>query len=77
MYIILLQGLRCLTTYDSSTGPYLVGLTGGIASGKSSILNRMVRLGAFSIDCDKVEQEVFGLDIRVVIRSIPYLCVGS
>ena len=56
MFIILLQGLRCLTTYDSSTGPYLVGLTGGIASGKSSILNRMVRLGAFPIDCDKVKQ---------------------
>ena len=41
-------------TYESSSGPYLIGLTGGIASGKSSILKRLVDKGAYPIDCDKV-----------------------
>ena len=34
--------------------PYLIGLTGGIASGKTSISNEFKKLGAGIIDCDKL-----------------------
>lgn len=36
----------------------VVGLTGGIASGKSSALSEFRRLGAKTIDCDKIAREV-------------------
>lgn len=32
--------------------PYIIGLTGGIASGKSAITKRLEKLGAKSINCD-------------------------
>ncbi|XP_019852844.1 PREDICTED: bifunctional coenzyme A synthase-like, partial [Amphimedon queenslandica] len=35
-------------------GLYLIGLTGGTASGKSSIAKRLSGLGAYVIDCDKL-----------------------
>lgn len=35
-------------------GPFVIGLTGGIASGKTSICKRLAQLGAGVIDCDKV-----------------------
>lgn len=34
--------------------PYRIGLTGGIASGKSSVCKRLQQLGAAVIDCDKL-----------------------
>jgi dephospho-CoA kinase len=37
---------------------YLVGLTGGIASGKSTVAERMCELGAELIDADAVAREV-------------------
>ena len=33
---------------------YVLGLTGGIASGKSSVCRRMEKLGAAIVDCDKL-----------------------
>ena len=36
------------------SSPYVIGLTGGIASGKSSICKRLKNLGAETIDCDKL-----------------------
>ena len=53
-----LQGSSCLAAYDPSKGPYLIGLTGGITSGKSSIFGRLVKMGAYPIDCDKVHVEL-------------------
>ncbi|XP_064648373.1 bifunctional coenzyme A synthase-like isoform X2 [Lineus longissimus] len=40
----------------SRTSPdvYVIGLTGGIASGKSSVCKRLKKLGAAIIDCDKL-----------------------
>lgn len=38
----------------STNKPYLIGLTGGLASGKSAILNDLSILGAGAIDCDKL-----------------------
>lgn len=40
-------------------GPYLIGLTGGIASGKSAILKRLAKKGACPIDCDKLGHEAY------------------
>lgn len=45
--------------WSPSDGPYLVGLTGGIASGKSSIFKRLQVLGAFPVDCDKLGHEAY------------------
>lgn len=39
--------------------PYVIGLTGGSASGKSSIARRLEALGAVWIDCDKLGHEVY------------------
>jgi len=36
----------------------LVGVTGGIASGKSIVLNTFMQLGAYGIDCDMLSREV-------------------
>ena len=37
---------------------YLIGLTGGIAAGKSTIAKRWVELGAIEIDADQIAREV-------------------
>jgi dephospho-CoA kinase len=37
---------------------FLVGLTGGIAAGKSTVAARLVELGAVEIDADKLAREV-------------------
>ena len=39
--------------------PYLIGLTGGIASGKSAIMRRLGKKGACTIDCDKLGHEAY------------------
>lgn len=40
--------------WERSKGPYIVGLTGGSASGKSRICSRLASLGAGVVDCDKL-----------------------
>ncbi|XP_038128594.1 bifunctional coenzyme A synthase [Cyprinodon tularosa] len=39
--------------------PYVIGLTGGSGSGKSSIAQKLEGLGAVRIDCDKLGHEVY------------------
>ncbi|KAG7506979.1 bifunctional coenzyme A synthase [Solea senegalensis] len=39
--------------------PYVIGLTGGSGSGKSSIAKQLEALGAVRIDCDKLGHEVY------------------
>lgn len=39
--------------------PYVIGLTGGIASGKSALCGRLEKLGAGIVDCDKLGHEVY------------------
>jgi dephospho-CoA kinase len=36
----------------------IVGITGGVASGKSLVLHQFMRLGAYAIDCDLLSREV-------------------
>ena len=43
---------------------FLVGLTGGIASGKSTVAKRLVELGAVEIDADVIAREVVSLGSR-------------
>lgn len=39
--------------------PYIVGLTGGIASGKSNIASDLEQLGAGRVDCDLLAHHVY------------------
>ncbi|CAH1789636.1 unnamed protein product [Owenia fusiformis] len=45
--------------YKSESGPYIIGLTGGIATGKSSIAQRLEKLGAAIVDCDKLGHSAY------------------
>jgi len=45
--------------WDKSQGPYLIGLTGGSASGKSSVGKRLAGLGFGVIDCDKLGHQAY------------------
>jgi dephospho-CoA kinase len=38
--------------------PYLIGLTGNIATGKSKVAGMLAELGAYCIDADRVAHEV-------------------
>ena len=42
--------------------PFVIGLTGGIGSGKSVVLADLVSLGAEGIDADRVAHEVMAPD---------------
>ncbi|XP_065359437.1 bifunctional coenzyme A synthase [Calliphora vicina] len=42
-----------------SAKPYIVGLTGGIASGKSKMAQRFANMGAFVMNCDKIAHEIY------------------
>jgi len=42
--------------------PYIIGLTGGIASGKSSIANYLKELGAFIINADLVAHTIYDIN---------------
>ncbi|XP_035522803.1 bifunctional coenzyme A synthase isoform X1 [Morone saxatilis] len=46
-------------TSDLPPLPYVIGLTGGSGSGKSSIAKQLEALGAVRIDCDKLGHEVY------------------
>eukprot|EP00794_Sanderia_malayensis_P011790 gene11790-13010_t len=39
--------------------PYVIGLTGGIATGKSAVTRRLQRLGAFAINCDRLGHQAY------------------
>ena len=59
LYYYNLQASGFLKTYNSSESPYLIGLTGGIATGKSSIFKRLVGKGACGVDCDKLGHDAY------------------
>ncbi|XP_056008258.1 bifunctional coenzyme A synthase-like isoform X2 [Ostrea edulis] len=41
------------------SSPYVLGVTGGIASGKSAICKRLEKLGAATVDCDKLGHKAY------------------
>ncbi|XP_053971674.1 bifunctional coenzyme A synthase [Hylaeus volcanicus] len=44
---------------DKPLKPYIIGLTGGIASGKSSIADKLEKLGAGLVNCDKIAHNLY------------------
>lgn len=42
--------------------PHIIGLTGGIASGKSKMAQRLQGMGALVMDCDKIAHEIYEPD---------------
>lgn len=44
---------------DRILKPYVIGLTGGIASGKSSVAEKMQQLGAGLVNCDKLAHGLY------------------
>lgn len=39
--------------------PYIIGLTGGIASGKSTVADKLEKLGAGLVNCDKIAHDLY------------------
>lgn len=70
---------------------YRIGLTGSIATGKSTVTNMLKDLGAFVIDCDKTArdvvapgtrglakiEEVFGKDVVAADGSMDRVYIGD
>ena len=50
-------------------GAYVIGLTGGIASGKTSIARRFEKLGAARIDCDALGHMAY-LKVPFLVQMI-------
>lgn len=44
---------------DKALKPYIIGLTGGIASGKSSVAEKLQKLGAGLVNCDKIAHDLY------------------
>ncbi|XP_076658129.1 bifunctional Phosphopantetheine adenylyltransferase - Dephospho-CoA kinase [Halictus rubicundus] len=44
---------------DKPLKPYIIGLIGGIASGKSSIAEKLEELGAGLVNCDKIAHDLY------------------
>lgn len=60
--------------------PYIIGLIGGIASGKSKMVSRFESMGAKIIDCDKLAHEVYepGQDCyRLIVKAFGEDVVGA
>jgi dephospho-CoA kinase len=54
------------------TRPWLIGITGNIACGKSAVMQRLAELGATTIDGDLVYRDLTGPDsslVRVLVRE--------
>lgn len=50
--------------------PYLIGLTGGICSGKSSICKKLESLGAAVINCDLLAHESYQFKDSIAYRAV-------
>lgn len=44
---------------DIPEKPYIIGLTGGIASGKTNIAKHLETLGAGVVDCDQIGHHIY------------------
>ncbi|XP_017772037.1 PREDICTED: bifunctional coenzyme A synthase-like [Nicrophorus vespilloides] len=51
--------LRPLEPKEIEQKPYIIGLTGGIGSGKSGVAKRLGELGAYVINCDVVAHDLY------------------
>jgi len=53
-----------LRAWDRNVGPYMIGLTGGSASGKSSVATRMEGMGWGRVDCDSLGHQGHGAGLH-------------
>ncbi|XP_029642104.1 bifunctional coenzyme A synthase isoform X1 [Octopus sinensis] len=60
------------STKPIANWPYCIGLTGGIASGKSSVCKHLQNLGAAVVDCDKLGHQVYIKDTPVYHQIVEY-----
>ncbi|XP_012273059.1 bifunctional coenzyme A synthase [Orussus abietinus] len=51
--------LRRPNLSDKDLKPYIIGLTGGIASGKSSVGDKLQKLGAGLVNCDRIAHDLY------------------
>src|SRR6187455_625937 len=61
-------------------GKTLIGLTGNIACGKSTVLRQLARLGAYTIDADKLIHEILrkgGLAYKPVLEEFGEAILGE
>ncbi|KAG7188212.1 hypothetical protein KM043_016082 [Ampulex compressa] len=57
---------------DKSLKPYVIGLTGGIASGKSAVAEKLENLGAGLVNCDKLAHDLYLPDkscFKVIVEN--------
>ncbi|XP_002131624.2 bifunctional coenzyme A synthase [Ciona intestinalis] len=59
-----------IRTSSHPPGAYVIGLTGGIASGKSSIAKRLQNLGAVVVDCDKLGHLAYSLGTKTFEKVV-------
>ncbi|MFA5779631.1 MAG: dephospho-CoA kinase [Elusimicrobiota bacterium] len=51
--------------------PKIIGLTGGLASGKTTVLNQFEKLGVKTISCDEIAKKVFyGTNVPKKIKKL-------
>jgi dephospho-CoA kinase len=50
--------MKQLSNMNTSTYKYIIGLTGNIACGKSSVVAELIKLGATAVDADSVTREL-------------------
>lgn len=55
-----------MSVQDVKTKPYLVGLTGGIASGKTTVSHLFLEEGVSVIDSDQIVKDLWKTDINMV-----------
>eukprot|EP00054_Salpingoeca_dolichothecata_P038061 m.12766 g.12766 ORF g.12766 m.12766 type:complete len:491 (+) comp8197_c0_seq1:36-1508(+) len=53
--------------FSKNPRPFVIGLTGGIASGKSSAAKRLKELGAYVIDADRLGHQVLDLEAKKIV----------
>lgn len=72
----LLGKLRIPQNHPKGEGCYVIGVTGGIASGKSSMVERLQKLGAYVIDCDKLGHDAYKLGMPAYTEIVKQFGTG-
>jgi len=60
----------------AASSPYVIGLTGGIACGKSSVRAELQRLGAAAVDCDALGHACYAVGSPTLARVIEEFGAG-
>ena len=61
---------------NNSLAPHIIGLTGNIGTGKSTVAGMLAELGAEVIDADKVAHQVMRAGTPLTRRSSRLLVLG-